>query len=103
MTSHATPDFMIQLMRDFGHHEVAARKWESWSNGRRRSRTICITLSPGSVQLRIAHRAVATSGHMSELHAFTCDLECLPKLIQCLNRALAVAHEHRLIKQTSKR
>ena len=65
------------------------RKWEFWTNGRRRARTICVTLHTD--ELVITHRAVGTDGCMSELHAFTCDLERLPKLTQCLSRALAVA------------
>jgi hypothetical protein len=40
---------------------------------------------------------------MSELNSVSCDVEHLPQLIRCLNRALAVAHEHGFIKQTSKR
>jgi hypothetical protein len=78
------------------------RKWEFWSNGRRRSRTICIRLHGGGTDLTIAHRAVGTDGCMSQLHAFTCDLEHLPKLIQCLTRALAPAYEHGLLKQPRK-
>jgi hypothetical protein len=91
MTSHPAHNFALQLMRDFGHHEVAARKWEFLSNGRRRSRTICITLHAGGTDLTIAHRAVGTDGRMNELHSFTCDLDCLPQLVLALNRALAVA------------
>jgi len=98
MTSHPTHDFLIELTRDLGHTEVPIQKWEFWSNGRRRSRTICITISPGSAQLTIAHRAVGTDGR-SQLHAFTCDLECLPKLIQCLTRA---ASKRGLIKRPRK-
>jgi hypothetical protein len=78
------------------------RKWEWWADGRRRSRTICITLHAGGTDLTIAHRAVGTDGCMSQLHAFTCDLEYLPKLIQCLTRALAVASKYGLIKQPRK-
>jgi hypothetical protein len=95
--SHPAHDFMLQLMRDFGQREVADCKWEFWSNGRRRSRTICITL--GSAEITIAYRAVGTDGCMSQLHAFSCDIEHLPKLIQLLSRALAVATERGLIKQ----
>jgi len=72
-------------------------KWEFWTNGRRRSRTICSTLHPDDNDLTIAHRAVGSDGHMSELNSFSCDVEHLPKLLHGLNRALAVAHKHKLI------
>jgi hypothetical protein len=75
------------------------RKWEFWSDGRRRRQTICVTLSTDIAELTIAHRAVGTDGRMSELHAFDCNAEHLPKLIQCLSRALRVACERGLIKQ----
>ena len=100
--NHPTPDFQIELIRDLGNTEVSIRKWEFWSSGRRRSRTICITLHAGGTELTIAHRAVGTDGRMSQLHAFSCDIECLPKLIQCLTRALGVARERGLVKQPKK-
>jgi hypothetical protein len=78
------------------------RKWEFWSNGRRRSRTICIRLWPDSADLTIAHRCVGTDGRMSELNTFSCDVEHLPKLAHSLNRALAVASRCGLIKQSRK-
>jgi hypothetical protein len=80
----------------------AVRKWEWWSNGRRRSRTICVRLWPDSAELIISHRGVGTDGRMSELNAFLCGVEHLPKLVHALNRALAVANKHGLITQPRK-
>jgi hypothetical protein len=77
------------------------RKWEFWSNGRRRSRTICVRLWADS-ELSIAQRGVGTDGCMRELNAFSCDVEHLPTLVRCLSRALAVASKHGLIKQPRK-
>jgi hypothetical protein len=74
------------------------RKWEWWLDARRRSR-ICVRLWPDIAEVSIAHRAVATSGHMSELHAFSCSIQHLRKLVHALNRALAVASDRGLIKQ----
>jgi hypothetical protein len=74
------------------------QKWEIWSDGRRRSRTICVRLWPDS-ELTIAHRCVGTDGRMSELNTFSCDVEHLPKLAHSLNRALTVASRRGLIKQ----
>jgi hypothetical protein len=76
-------------------------KWEFWIDGRRRRRTICITLFDD--ELMIAHRAVGTDGCMSQLHAFSCDIEHLPKLTHALTRALAVADQRGLIQRTPKR
>jgi len=67
--------------------EATSRKWEFWSNGRKRSRTVCITLSGDT--LTIAHRAVGTDGCMSSLNALACDVAHLPKLIRVLTRAVA--------------
>jgi len=78
------------------------RKWEFWADGRRRSRTICVRLWPDSADLTIAQRAVGTDGCMSELNAFSCDVEHLAKLVHALNRAFAVATERGLIKQPRK-
>jgi hypothetical protein len=89
---------MRHPVRDFGHSEELVQKWEYWANGRARSRTICIRLW-ADADLSIAHRAVGSDGRMSELHAFTCNAEHLPKLIQGLTRALAAARKHGLIKQ----
>jgi hypothetical protein len=82
--------------------ERDSRKWEWWTDGRKRSRTICVRLWSDSTELTIAHRGVGSDGCMSELNAFLCDVEHLPKLLFALNRALAVAHEHGLIKQSKK-
>jgi hypothetical protein len=68
------------------------RKWEWWSDGRRRRRTICVNLV-GS-DLTIALRAVGTDGCMSTTNALMCDVAHLPKLIRTLTRALAVASSH---------
>jgi hypothetical protein len=95
-------NFQFELTRNFGHREVADRKWEFWRDARRKRRTICITLHAGSAELTIAHRAVGTDDRMSQLHAFTCDVEHLPKLIHCLTRALVVAQSRGLIKQPPK-
>jgi hypothetical protein len=100
--SHPAHDFLLQLMRDFGQREVAERKWEFWADGRRRSRTICITLRASGAELTIVHRTVGTDGCMSALNAFSCDAEHLPKLIHALNHALAVATERGLIKPSRK-
>jgi hypothetical protein len=77
----------------------AVRKWEFWSDGGRHRRTICVRLWPDGADLTIAHRGVGSDGCMSELNAFSCDVEHLPKLVHALNRALAVAHDRGLIKQ----
>jgi hypothetical protein len=98
MTRDPVSTFMADLLRDYTQPILSdSRKWEWWTDGRRRSRTICITLSVDSARLTIAHRAIGTDGCMSQLHAFRCDLEHLPQLIHCLNRALAVARSHGLI------
>ena len=73
-------------------------KWEFWTNGRRRSRTLCITLYAD--ELVIAHHAVGSDGCMSVLNAISCAVEHLPKLIHALNRALTVANERKLISQS---
>ena len=70
------------------------QKWEFWSDGRRRSRTVCVRLWPDNAELTIAHRSVGTDGR-----TFSCDAEHLPKLLHALTRALAVASKHGLIKQ----
>jgi hypothetical protein len=87
---------MRQPAREFGHSEEPIQKWEIWSDGRRRSRTICVRLW-GDAELSIAARRVGSDGRMAELETFSCDAEHLPKLIQCLTRALAVANKHGLI------
>jgi hypothetical protein len=86
----------------FVKHNDHSNKWEFSSDKRQRSHTICVTLSPADAQVTIAHRAVGTDGCMSQLHAFSCDVEHLPKLIQALTRALALANKHGLIKQPHK-
>jgi hypothetical protein len=73
------------------------RKWEFWADGRRRRRTICVTLAGDD--LTIAWRAVGTDGRMSSLNALLLDVAHLPKLIRTLTRALAVARSHRRIDQ----
>src|SRR5215472_13323311 len=72
------------MTNDYDH------KWEWWSNGRRRSRTICVRLWLDSADLTIAQRAVGSDGRMSELNAFSCDAKHLTKLIHALKRALTV-------------
>jgi hypothetical protein len=78
-----------------GTSEAASRKWEWWSDGRRRRRTICVTMADND--LTIALRAVGTDGRMSTTNALLCDVAHLPKLIRVLTRALAVARSHRQI------
>jgi hypothetical protein len=103
MTRDPMSAFMSDLLREYTQPKVPSdRKWEWWANGRRRSRTICIRLWPDSAELSIAHRSVGTNGCMSELNTFSCDVEHLPKLVHALNRALAVATERGLIKQSRK-
>jgi hypothetical protein len=85
-----------------GRRAVNDRKWEWWSNGMKRSRTICVRLWPDSAELSIAGRGIDSSGHMTEINTFICNAEHLPKLIYALNRALAVATERGLIKQPRK-
>jgi hypothetical protein len=68
------------------------RKWEWWSDGRRRRRTICVTLVGND--LTIALRAVGTDGRMSSLNALLLDVANLPKLIRTLTRSLAIARSH---------
>jgi hypothetical protein len=96
--SHPAHDSLVELVRGLSHSEAPIQKWEFWSDGRRRSRTICITLHAD--ELKIAHRAVGTDGCMSQLHDFTCDLESLPQLVLHLNRA--AANKRGLIKQSKK-
>ena len=92
--------FMSDLVREYTQPKPShSGKWEWWTDGRRRSRTICIRLWPDSAEVSITHRAVGTDGCMSELNSFSCDVEQLPKLIHSLQRALVVAHERGLIKQ----
>ena len=98
--SHPAHQSMIELLRGLSHPEAPIQKWEFWANGRRRSRTICITLHTD--ELKIAHRAIGTDGSMSQLHDFTCNLESLPQLVLRLNRALAAANKRGLIKQSRK-
>jgi hypothetical protein len=78
------------------------RKWEWWTDGRKRSRTICVRLWPDDAELSITRRCVGTDGCMSELDSFSCAVEHLPQLIRCLTRALAVAGKRGLIKQPHK-
>jgi hypothetical protein len=92
-------------MTDVQLHTIAAipaRQWEWWTDGRKRSRTICVRLWPDDAELSIAHRCVGTDGCMCELNSFSCDVEHLPQLIRCLTRALAVTSTHGLTKQLSK-
>jgi hypothetical protein len=83
--------------REFGHTEEPIQKWEIWADGRRRSHTICVRLW-GDAELSIAARRVGSDGCMAELDTFSCNVAHLPKLLLCLNRALAVAHKCGLIK-----
>jgi hypothetical protein len=96
--------FVNQLVRDFSNSEATTRTWEFWSDGRRHSRTILITLSPGVAQVTvtIAQRVVDADGCMRVLESFSFNVEHLPRLLHGLNRALAVAREHGLIKQPRK-
>jgi hypothetical protein len=73
------------------------RKWEWWSDGRRRRRTNCVTLVDSD--LTIALRAVGTDGRLSSLNALLLNVAHLPKLIRALTRALAVARSHHRIDQ----
>ena len=92
--------FMTDLVREYTQPKAPhSGKWEWWTDGRKRSHTVCIRLCPDSAELTIAHRSVGTDGCMSELNSFSCDIEQLPKLIHALGRALAVARSHRLIDQ----
>jgi hypothetical protein len=75
-------------------------KWEWWTDGRKRSRTICVRLWPDDAKLSIAHRCVGTNECMSELNSFSCDVKHLSQLIRCLTRTLVVASTHGLIKQS---
>ena len=102
MTRDPVSTFMSDSMREYTP-ETHDRKWEIWVYRPRHARTICVRLWLGSAELTIAHRCIGSNGCMSELNSVSCDVEHLPQLIRCLNRALAVAHEHGLIKQTSKR
>jgi hypothetical protein len=101
--SHPAHDGVVELVRDFSRTEVPIQKWsfgQTVGNGRA---TICIRLWSDSGEVTISHRGVGTDGCMSELNAFSCEVEHLPQLVHALGRALAVAREHGLIKQTSKR
>jgi hypothetical protein len=92
MTRDPFPAFMSDLVREYARPKVPhSDKWEWWTDGRKRSRTICVRLSPDSAELTISHRSVGTNGCMSELNTFSCDVAHLPKLIRTLTRALAVA------------
>jgi hypothetical protein len=90
MTRDPFPAFMSDLVREYTQVPHSG-KWEWWTDGRKRSRTICVRLCPDSAELTIAHRTVGTDGRMSELNSLSCAVEQLPKLIHALNRALAVA------------
>jgi hypothetical protein len=78
-------------------------KWEWWTDGRKRSHTICVRLCPDTAELTIAHRGVGTDGCMSELNSFACGVGHLPKLIHALNRALTVATARGLIRNNHER
>jgi hypothetical protein len=92
MTRNPFSAFMSDLVREYTQPKVShSGKWEFWTDGRRRSRTICVRLCPDTAELTISHRSIGTSGCMSEINIFACDVEHLPKLIHALNRALAVA------------
>jgi hypothetical protein len=98
------PAFMFKLAREYTAPKAShSGKWEWWTDGRRRSRTICVRLCPDTAELTISHRGVGTNGCMSEFDCFSCDVEHLPKLIHALNRAFAVATERGLIKQDGRR
>jgi len=103
MTRDPFSAFMSDLAREYTQPKASdSGKWEWWTDGRKRSRAICVRLWPDSTELTIAHRGVGSDGCMSELNAFLCDVEHLPKLVFALNRALTVAHERGLIKQSKK-
>ena len=103
MTRDPFSAFMSDLVREYTQPKASSeRKWEFWSDGRRRSRTICVRLWPDSPELSIMQRCVGTDGCMNELNTFWCDAEHLPKLIHSLQRALAVAHDRGLIEQPKK-
>ena len=75
-------------------------KWEFCSNGRARSNTIRITLSPGlanDVRLSIGHWGVGNDGRMREIGGFSCDAKHLPKILERLIRALRLARSWKLI------
>src|SRR5262249_22036896 len=93
----ASDEFISALLHGYPHP-----KWEWWTDGRRRSRTICVQLYLDRADLTISRRGVGTDGCMSEFDHFSCDVEHLPQLIRYLNRALAMASEHDLIKQPRK-
>jgi hypothetical protein len=101
MVSHPA-NFLAEALRDLGHAEQSLRKWEWWANGRKRSKTICVRLWLDSGRVSIAQRCVGTDGCMTELNTFWCAAEHLPQLLRSINRALTVAHEHGLIKQSKK-
>ena len=75
-------------------------KWEWWSDGRSRRHKICVRVMCLEVDGK-AHRCVGADGRMQELHSFSCDLEQLPKLIHCLQRALVVVRQRDLISEAS--
>jgi hypothetical protein len=103
MTRDPFSAFMSDLVREYTQPKVPhSGKWEWWSDGRRRRRTICVRLWPDTADLTIAYRGVGTDGCMSELNSFSCDVENLPKLIHSLQRALAIAHAHGLVKEPKK-
>jgi hypothetical protein len=103
MTRDPVSAFMSDLVREYTQPKVShSGKWEWWSDGRCRSRTICVRLWSDSAELTISHRGVGTDGRMSELNTFLCDVEHLPKLIHSVQRALVVAHDRGLIKQPKK-
>jgi hypothetical protein len=90
MTRDPFPAFMFKLAREFTAPKAPhSGKWEWWTDGRKRSRTICVWLR--SAELTISERGVGADGCMCELNAVSCDVEHLPKLIRTLARALAVA------------
>jgi hypothetical protein len=91
---------MADLAREFSG--PSERKWEFWADGRRRSKTICVQLWPDSGDVSVAHRAVASSGCMSELNSISFEIKHLPKLIHALQRAVAVAQGCGLIKESKK-
>jgi hypothetical protein len=104
MTRDPFPAFMANLVREYTRPKASySGKWEWWTDGRKRSQTICVWLRPDSAELTVAHRGIGTDGCMCELNAVSCDLEHLPKLAHALNRALAVAIERGLIKQNGRR
>jgi hypothetical protein len=108
-SAEANRDLLSAVMSDLVRGDTQLKaphsgKWEWWTDSRKRSRTICVRLCwPDVADLTIARRGVGTDGRMQELDSFACDIEHLPKLIHSLQRALVVAHDRGLIKQTPKK